>query len=234
MAKSSKFPPTSCPTCEFTHGHGGKPQICTDGTLYCHSCQSTWRELTNKSSTQVTNTGASDTDISTDASQNSVSAFCVPDFAGKLHPKHSGPHSGSVAYKYCVAILAVFGVFFMIMAVASVIFDQPNGGNLNASMGSDELVLGNIKIENRRNRNASILVISANIYNPTPNFLRIPLIQMSSGTKGSSGYFNRTYQPALQNLAPGANLKIRTTVGKPAQSANDVKLEFVGSIVNSG
>ena len=88
------------------------------------------------------------------------------------------------------------------------------------------LTIDDITIENIENRDTPVWIISAIISNATSNPLAIPPIVMSAGRKGSSGYFDWTYKPALQKIAPGSKLTIRTAIRKPVGIHKDIRLEF--------
>ncbi len=93
---------------------------------------------------------------------------------------------------------------------------------------AEPLSIGDIIVKNIARTNGKILVVSGEVHNNSLNRLPVPPLLMYWGHKGSSGYIERTYYPALQYLAPGASFKFQTSIGKPVGGAKSVKLKFAG------
>lgn len=251
----------SCPTCEFERGQVGQPQVRDDGTMICKTCNAKWRELGGVTrrpkapAAECSNHRAEASNLERKNAAFNASAISMPTRTPATMPSDkAGATSGNTArYALSLAIPTLaaaaitWSVFAFLPGLDNYLPKMFNSNDQNSAIADGQLILADVKVENLGNSRTDIWVISAKISNPSPNFLRVPAILMHAGVKGSSGYIARTYQPALQMLAPGANLKIRTSVQKPATSTrngsprqndrnlkNGIVLEFVGTSLNSG
>ena len=243
----------TCPTCEFERGHAGQPQVCDDGTMICKTCNSKWRELggvTRRPKAPAVDSSYHSAGSTKSDQQNSsfkASAISMPVDRDQSTGSKTARRVLRLGIPTVAAAAMTWSLFAFLPGFDNYLSKMFSPNDQNSAIAGDRLILVDVKVENFENSRADIWVISAKISNPSPNFLRVPAILMRSGVKGSSGYITRTYQPALQMLAPGGNLKIRTSVQKPTTSTsngssrqndrtlkNGIVLEFVGTNLNSG
>ncbi len=234
MVTQNNNHPSSCPTCEFTHGKPGNPHLCANGTMFCNVCNSKWRELAGN-----TDSGKIPKKLPGKCLNQSLGSLPLPALSqpsSDTVPQPLASHQ-SVAWSYSdsptLLMAGIGAVLFLATLLVYQFYPLPESKPL-AKNALTQLTLDNIKTENVKNSNIRVWIISARISNHSAHSLPVPPILMSSGTKGSSGYFDWTVKPALQKLAPGSNLIIRASVRKPAGSGQKVELEFIGGILNSG
>jgi len=214
MNTSATHHSNSCPNCQYLHGTTGRPRIAADGALICKCCNTRWREIGNR------NTAGADPRIS------KVSAFSTPI---AISTPRTNPKNRPLTRPWNVVgslVVVLFGLAYIAIL--------PTGAKQQLLKVPDQLVLRNISVENLQNTNTPIWVISGRVTNYSSNHLRVPAISMRSGLKGSSGYVDRIYHPALQNLAPGASFSFRTSIRKPVGNTGGIKLEFIRANQNSG
>ncbi len=206
----------SCPNCEFTKGNCGKPSPCGDGTMICATCNTRWRDIAHLPKSEFTpqKTGKRKITIS---------------LPSAISANNTRPLSLRSAGLY-----AVLAVFLGSSIVFSYNFYQRNFNIKSDNTAPGELILGQISVKNIQNINTPVWVISGTVSNNSTNILNVPSILMSSGTKGSSGYFTWTYHPALQILSPGSNFRFRTSVRKPLGNSGGIELKFIRGNLESG
>ena len=222
--------PISCPSCDFTRGETGSPQICGDGTMVCRNCHSKWRELGNSRTPAA----------ATSYLPTPLNAISNP-FQPTASPAREIPRlPASICLLTSMAVLLICMAWMGYHSYFASYNNRVQTTKPDHSRFTHQLTLDIINIEDIGNWDTAVWVISAKISNLSSQTLHVPAIQMRAGTKGSGGYLDHIYQPALQSLAPGANLKIRTAVHKPNPGAsifapeNRLKLEFVSPNLNSG
>ena len=226
MIDRIEAPVISCPTCEYRRGHTGQPVSQANGTMICNICDSKWRNLN-----RIQDIGE---EFKTHPQQfeNPVALIQTSniDNLGQLKPGHNNRHRSCYS-----AISIAISCALVVLAVAN--GDQilnSNDYSHQAKVQNTPLTLDNIKIEGRSNNQAPFWIVTARITNNTLHSVAVPPILMRSGNKGSSGYFDWTYRPALQKLAPGTNLIIRSSIHKPAGSSKNIEIEFADNNLKSG
>jgi hypothetical protein len=220
----------SCPTCEFTRGVPGNPRFCPDGTMICITCNSKWRDLTKATgSEEIPNVSSNQYSQQPDylLPASAISQPSLTKISGSS--KKYQPAASSYFKSASLYLTGLGTIVILITVLVYQIFPLTNSSQ-RAKTSTNQLALDNIKVENIRYSNTPIWIISARISNHSENTLPVPPILMSSGEKGTSGYFGWTYKPALQKLAPGSNLIIRSSMRKPVGSSKKVKLEFIGNL----
>jgi hypothetical protein len=226
MINQNEMPVISCPTCEYRYGHAGQPVSHANGPLTCNICNSRWRDLNN-----IQNTGGEPKTHSQQFIEQAALAHTPNIYdLGQLKSDHNIRHRShfstiSVVISCALIILVVGGSYSVL--VSSDFFRQ-------AKIQTSSLTLDNIKVEDHRNNQVPFWVITARIINKTAHSVTVPPILMRSGNKGSSGYFGWMYRPALQKLAPGTNLIIRTSIHKPFGSSKNIEMEFADNNLKSG
>lgn len=191
---------SNCPNCEFLGNDPALPISCGDGILMCQVCDTKWREVDTRPKQ-------------------------------KAPPQHMPP---SIAEKTKSQAISSFVIAVVFACLAGLLllneWTTQFPDEITVSSNSQEyLSLSHISIESFDNSNGDILVVSGEVRNNSPFNQSVPSVVMHSGHKGSSGYFNWIYHPALQNLAPGASFRFRTSISKPGGSAGSIRLKFGGA-----
>lgn len=202
----------ACPNCEFSGVPSGHATLQANSTWLCHACNTTWREL-----------DAVSKPLPILKTSKPVSQTTPPASAVSAHFSNT-TSTKSAKYGTRLFSTALLGV----LAVGALGFYFSNSVPKPPELPK-QLIIDNIKINETQHLNSTIWVISASILNNTANQVAVPAIEMQFGRRGSSGYFNRIYNPALQSLSPGARFNIRTSVRKPSEGSGEVKLEFAGT-----
>lgn len=226
MINQNEVPITSCPTCEYKHGHSGQPVSHANGSMTCNICSSKWRNLNN-----IQDAGG-DIKSYSQKFMEQVALADAPDIRDLVHfkPDHNIRHRPRFSAKSvvisCALIFLSTGYSYHVL--------RSNNTARQVKIQTTPLTLDNIKIEDHRNNQVPFWIITARITNKTVHSVAVPSIRMQSGNKGSSGYFGWTYRPALQKLAPGTNLIIRTSIHKPVGSSRNIEMKFADNNFKSG
>ena len=230
MTSYNKTLITTCPTCDYLHGKPGQPAYHPNGSMTCNICNSQWREIngTRSSSQQNSAPGAISPSSVVDISMQAGPMQPWPK-QRRFIPKNSGIQLSTTTLS--AVIFCTILVWVAVLAYQKL----PSGNSAQLVKSSfSSLMLDNVKVETHKNNHAGFWTVTARITNRSANSITLPPILMMSGTKGSSGYFSRTYTPALQKLAPGTNLIIRTSIHRPFGSSRNIQLKFAANHSKSG
>jgi hypothetical protein len=225
----------SCPTCDYKYGLAGQPRMNANGSMTCKVCNSQWRELNGPNIDHSEVRISSQPDLICESSIRSTSNILSSDFMQKRPGFSLGFWPGSSpAFSLSFVSISV-GIIITLLVATTVWRSQELPSKYSTQLDKfNALILDNIKVEQRINNHARFWEITARVSNHSAHSINVPSIVMKSGVKGSSGYFDRTYRPALQKLAPGSNLIIRTSVHQPKGSNKDIQLEFASGHPESG
>ena len=211
----------SCPNCAFLHNDAGNSQARTDDLMVCLQCNTKWREIIKPASISSSYSPIHNKSLHTNINLK-LNAVTMP---SALQTQAS-----SFAAKYIIlATVFVFTAF-------SFFFSRAYFQNtpLAQEPTPPALEIAEISINNLHNAQLQHWRISGKVFNNSNNYLHIPPIRMQADNKGSGGYFNFTYKPALQTLAPGASFRFRISVHKPVGSADNIVLKFVNQHQRAG
>jgi len=226
MINDNEAPVISCPTCEYRYGHGGQAVSHAKGLLTCNVCNSKWRDLNNSQYTG----GKSKRHGQPFMAQAAPADVRDINDLGQLKPDHQIRHRSG----FCALSVAISCALIILVVVGGYQILVWDDFSRQAKIQTSALTLDNIKVENRSNNQLPFWTITARITNKTVHSVTVPPILMKSGNKGSSGYFGWTYTPALQKLAPGTNLIIRSSIHKPFGSSKIIEMEFADNNLKSG
>jgi hypothetical protein len=191
---------SNCPKCEFGEDKSIRPLVVGDGICLCRNCGNRWRVIdSDEGALQLLDTHVTKVDNRSLAPKSSSGFFAI------------------------FAVVLVVSVFFSIYK-----FVEPVTHTQILSQ-TQPLTISDLSVENFKNTNTKIWVVSGEIRNNSDHKINVPSVVIFSGEKGSSGYFSRTYYPALQILAPGAKFRFRTSFRKPVGGSDFIKVKFTGA-----
>ncbi len=226
MINQNEVPVISCPTCEYRNGHAGQPVSHATGSLTCNICNSKWRDLNNIQDTCGEQKNYSQQFVEQAEPAHTPNIYDLGQLSSDHNIRHRSRYSAISVVISCTLIILATGYSYQVL--------QSNHSFRLEKIQAIPLALDNIKIETHSNNQVPFWMITARITNQTVHTVTVPPILMKSGTKGSSGYFDWTYRPALQKLAPGTNLIIRSSIHKPVGSSRNIKMEFADNNFESG
>ncbi len=207
MIESDRVKTQNCPQCDFSEREPIAPLNIGDGICLCRNCGNRWRVIGGNK-------------IECSAENLALTENCtICDEKRKLVPFILSSPPG-----FAIVTLVIFVVVF-ISVFKSV---EPATGS-RISNGGQALNISGIRVENFGNGAGKIWIVTGEIRNNSDQKRVVPSVIMYAGEKGSSGYFSRTYHPALQKLAPGAKFRFRTSFRKPVGGSNFIRVKFAGA-----